>query len=321
MIGHPEQVLRGTEYSSVPFSSTKVIAVYSSKGGVGKSTMSLNLAARLAHVTDLQVCVVDLDVGFGDIGPRLGKFSPTIIEALREPQLDGDSIMSKLVREDVTGMYALLAPLRPDTGADRSLLHPSAYDRVLRALRQRFHVVVLDCSVDLADPLVGQFALTRADSIAVVVNNERATLLDAKRALDAMCRPSQGGRPGLGIPPEKIGVLLNQKVDKVNVGERDIRSLLPDYPIIATIPDNRQLWVGETNLGRLLATANIPEIDEALDSALMALLPGLDLTANQHYEEFAPEQGGRGASRGRRGPAPARDGRGKGGLLGKLLGK
>lgn len=321
---------RGAQQGGPAFSSTKVIAVYSSKGGVGKSTMSLNLAARLAYTTDLEVCVVDLDVGFGDIGPRLGKFQPTVIEALREPQLDGDSIMTSLVREDSTGMYALLAPLRPDTGADRSLLHPSAYERILRALRQRFHVVFLDCSVDLADPLVGQFALTRSDAIAVVVNNERATLLDAKRALEAMCRPSQGARPGLGIAKDKIGLLLNQRVDKVTVGERDIRQLLPDFPIVASVPDNRQLWVGEANLGRLLATAGIPEIDDALDDALMAFLPGLELESAHSAHDVAPTR----RARGGRSAQPIRDDldedRGRGGrrdrgsqksLIAKLLGR
>ncbi|MCY0881505.1 MAG: ParA family protein, partial [Firmicutes bacterium] len=49
-----------------------VISVFSSKGGVGKTTIAVNLALALAQVTQKSVALVDLDLQFGDVSPMVG---------------------------------------------------------------------------------------------------------------------------------------------------------------------------------------------------------------------------------------------------------
>jgi septum formation inhibitor-activating ATPase MinD len=211
-------------------------------------------------------------------------FTPTIRKLLVEPELDQEALARNLAYDEHSGLHALLAPLRPEAGADRKLLKPAVYDKILALLVDRFDVVFLDCSVELNDPLVSQFALKRAHEVVVVVNNEQATLLDARRAIEAMIRPTDAPRvPGLGLDLDHIKIVLNQNVEGVGKDLAQIHTLLTGddpahplngVPIVSVIPDDRKLWVGHANLARPVATAGVPEIDQAFDQALGAVMDG-----------------------------------------------
>ena len=127
-----------------------VLCVYSPKGGVGKTSISVNMAARLAYTTRLQVCIVDLDIAFGNVGTRLGLYNPTVRELLNESHIDGESLARNLVYDRRSGLFALLAPLRPETGTNRRKFSPAAYKKILSLLKERFDVVLLDCPVESA---------------------------------------------------------------------------------------------------------------------------------------------------------------------------
>ena len=109
----------------------------------------------------------------------------------------------------------------------------------------------------------------------MVVNNEQATLLDARRAVEAMCRPKDSQRlPGLGIDPHSVGMVVNQKVDNVGREVDDIKAILgggdPNHPsrkidILSVIADDRQLWVGNANMARTVATSGENDVDQLLD--------------------------------------------------------
>lgn len=274
----------GTDHrKAISLAEPLVVCVYSPKGGVGKTSISVNLAARLAYTTRLQACIVDLDIAFGNVGTRLGLYNPTVRELLNESHIDGESLARNLVYDRRSGLFALLAPLRPETGTNRRKFSPAAYKKILSLLKERFDVIILDCPVELRDPLVSGFALTEAGNVVMVVNNEQATLLDARRALEAMCRSKDSQRlPGLGIDPHSIGLVVNQKVENVGREVEDIRAILgggdPNHPsknvdILSVIADDRQLWVGNANMGRTVATSGDNGVDVLLDDIWSKILP------------------------------------------------
>ncbi len=274
---------------AISLSEPLVLCVYSPKGGVGKTSISVNMAARLAYTTRLQVCIVDLDIAFGNVGTRLGLYNPTVRELLNESHIDGESIARNLVYDRRSGLFALLAPLRPETGTNRRKFSPAAYKKILTLLKERFDVIILDCPVELRDPLVSGFALTEAGQVVMVVNNEQATLLDARRALEAMCRPKDSQRlPGLGLDPTTVGMVVNQKVDNVGREVDDIKAVLgggdPNHPskqieILSVIADDRHLWVGNANMARTVATSGENDVDHLLDDIWKKILP--DEAANE----------------------------------------
>ena len=260
-----------------------VVAIYSPKGGVGKTSISVNMASRLAFTTKLQICVVDIDIGFGNVGTRLGLFTPTMRELLSEPDVDSDALARHLAYDRRSGLYALLAPLRPESGVNRNVFSPFAFTKVLGLLKERFDVIILDCPVELRDPIVSHFAIPQSDKIVMVINNEQATLLDARRAIEAIIRSVDNQRlPGLGIPIERLGIIINQKVDNVGRELEDIKNVIsggdPAHPvnsvdILSVIPDDRELWVGSANLARPVASDGNSIVEQRIDEVLRKIIP------------------------------------------------
>lgn len=263
--------------------SSRVIAVFSPTGGVGRTDVAVELAARLAADPELAVCIVDLDIGVGNVGTRLDVFTPTIRKLLVEPELDADALARNLAHDERTGVHALLAPLRPEARADRRLLTPAVYARILDLLVDRFDAVVLDCSVDLDDPLVARFALVRAGEVVVVVNDEEATLLDARRVVEMMTRPAGTDGEGLGVERDRIKVVVNpnakgdggdiDQVSTVLTGE-DPAHPLNDVPIVALSAYDHRLSVGHADLAAGEAAPRVDAPGDGLDDALAILLQG-----------------------------------------------
>jgi septum formation inhibitor-activating ATPase MinD len=196
-----------------------------------------------------------------------------VVDALSDPHLSPTSLRRWLHQDSASGFWALLAPTRPDASVDRRLLAPVGFRRVLAAATD-FDVVVFDCPVELADPLVSRFALRAATAICLVITNERATLVDARRALERITNAKDDRvYPGHGIAPSKIGLLVNQHLDRAGVTSEDIGRILPGYPIIATIPDDRHSHVAAANAAEQLALSDRQEVVGALDLAIGSLLP------------------------------------------------
>ena len=93
----------------------KVVTVFSPKGGVGKTTTAVNLAIALADGGGRRVCLVDLDLGFGDVAITLQLFpSRTIADAVSlESGLDYE-VLEPLLTPYRDTIKALVAPVQPD---------------------------------------------------------------------------------------------------------------------------------------------------------------------------------------------------------------
>lgn len=270
----PERVSADPVVRGESGSRPTILAVYSPKGGVGKTTVSTNLAARMVRRLHLEVLVIDLDVSFGDVGPRLQRFSPTVLDAIGDIELGPSTIHRWLHCDESAGFWALLAPARPDALLDRRTVSPAAYRRILGAA-SGFDAVILDCPVELSDPLVHRLAFREASAICVVVTNERATVVDACRGLEKMTRSKNDATfPGYGVPASKIGVLLNQYAAS-GLDTSEVGRLLAGYPIVSTIPDDRVTFLRAANHAEQVALDDQAPIAAALDSTIGALLPDL----------------------------------------------
>ena len=111
--------LLGTVTPTQQTTEARVVTVFSAKGGCGKSTLATNLAVSLADGGRRRVCLVDLDLAFGDVGIML-QLSPD--RGIADAANSRDRIDSTLVRALLTsyapGVEVLLAPVGP-TEAER----------------------------------------------------------------------------------------------------------------------------------------------------------------------------------------------------------
>ena len=122
--------------------SGHIITVFSPKGGVGKTTTAVNLALALADHGARKVCLVDLDLAFGDVAITMQLFpAHTIEEAIGAEELLDFSMVEGLLTRHEESLMVLAAPAGPDA---RDRVSASLISRVLRTLKQEFDYVVVD---------------------------------------------------------------------------------------------------------------------------------------------------------------------------------
>jgi pilus assembly protein CpaE len=137
----PEQLAPEPSGAAAPEKSHRTIVVFSPKGGVGTSTLAVNLAAAL-QVTGHPAALVDGNLSFGshDVFLNLPPSRSMLQLAGDAEQMTGDAVAEALTRHS-TGLQVLLAPLQPEEG-DR--VRPTHIKRMLELLRQRFSFTVVD---------------------------------------------------------------------------------------------------------------------------------------------------------------------------------
>lgn len=191
-----ERVVRRTRGEP---SSRLAVAVYSAKGGLGTTSVAINLAFALAQgAGNRRVAIADFVVSGGDVGLMLN-LKPTYDVgdlALKLAQMDAQLLQSVLVRQP-QGVSVLAASERPETLESVDGL---AAGRILEELRKHFLATVIDCEHHPTDRTLA--ALDAVDRIMLVTQLNVASIRSAQRTLQLFQR--------LGYPEEKVAVVANR---------------------------------------------------------------------------------------------------------------
>jgi pilus assembly protein CpaE len=179
-----------------PATTSRVVAVFSAKGGVGKTTIAFNMAVAIGQ-TGLHTALVDGNLQFGDLRRllRVGADVPSIYDLPTDAVRTSD--LGSVMVEDPSGIDVLFAPPRVEMA---ELITAGDLDKILGMLRRTYSAVVVDlpCSLDETTLAV----LDAADVIIQVVTPESSSLDSARTATDAFTE--------IGYPPSKIQILLNR---------------------------------------------------------------------------------------------------------------
>jgi cellulose biosynthesis protein BcsQ len=253
------------------------ITVTSSKGGSGKSTASILLAGSIARASadagrPLSVCLIDLDTRDGQVASLIGKFMPTALNIRVQPVWDEERIRRNLVHADGLGIDTLLAPIRPRTA---DTVGPDFYRTIVRSLQRMYDVVIMDTSVQYLEPLIAEVALGEADEILFVTTLASTAVQGMARALREITAPLD--ESGLGIPREKIGIIVNQSVANVGMERDQVLAAGLGVPVVGVIPLATKDVLTATNLNRMYALLDHPLLGPAYNELGRACLPGRDL--------------------------------------------
>lgn len=223
----------------------RVLAVANQKGGVGKTTTTVNLAAALA-LADQAVLVVDLDPqanltsGLGQKPDGGSAPTPrTVFDALTDeavPVLD-----DYLAPTSVPGL-SLVAADDSLAGAELALVGLERRERRLRPLlrvaRQRFDYVLIDTPPSLG--LLTVNALIAAEAVLIPMTCEYYALEGLATLMSTLRRVQTTFNPGLGV----AGVVLTMADLRTNLGQQvaaDVRSVFGEAVFRTTIPRNVRL--------------------------------------------------------------------------------
>lgn len=192
----------------------KVITIFSPKGGVGKTTLAVNLGLALASRGSARVCVVDLDLAFGDIAITLQLVPEhTITEAIGlEDHLDYALLETLLTRHEASLMI-LAAPTQPDV---KDRLPASLVSSVIETLRSQFDFVILDTSPGFDDHVLHAFDHT--DECILMATLDVPTVKNVKMAIDTL--------NALGLVPTSRHLVLNRADDEVGLSAKNVESIL-----------------------------------------------------------------------------------------------
>lgn len=218
----------------------KVISITGAKGGVGKSTIAVNLAVALAKQAPNKVVIVDMYTQFGDIATMFNVTPKHTISDL-EPilkDLDQDLIRN-YVSEHESGVHVLVATINP---LPLDAISVECWDTLIHLLKRTYRYVIIDMPPILHPTTI--HVLMHSNIVLLIANLfDLTTAMDTKKFYDALDQER--------ISKEHIKVVLN-RVSKVNrLHAADLEQMFP-CGILAHIPNESKL-VNAINKGVPLA--------------------------------------------------------------------
>ncbi len=246
--------------------SGAIITVFSAKGGVGKTTISTNVAVYLAS-TKAKVLLVDLDLAFGDVAISL-QLRPTssIFDAVAmRGHLDDEGLASLVTRYEPVGLDVVCAPTDPGE-ADR--IPVDVVSELLKLARTQYDYVVVDTPPSFTEHVLASCDIS--SKLVLIATLDIPAVKNLRVALDTLDM--------LGSPRDARVIVLNKADIKVGLRPEDVVAAIK-CDIAVNIPNSRTV-PASINRG-------VPIV---LDDAKGAVSASIRVLADRHLRS-APKEG------------------------------
>ena len=220
----PAEVAIMTGSISVP--DVPVFAVYSPRGGSGKSAIAIHLAVALQHEHP-GVVLIDADLQWGDIPIHLNMPPTATIENLIPKGRPEPDLLSTALLPHPSGIKLLLAPQKPEMAA---LITANTMIQVIRTVKSQASAIVIDTSSYLTDHNLA--VMEASDLTLLVITPDLPSVKNAKLFLDLAFV--------LDLKPDRFALVINRTATPGSLQPQQIQKLFT-LPQIYTIPDDPKM--------------------------------------------------------------------------------
>ena len=192
----------------------RVITIASPKGGVGKTTVSTNLAIGLTAAAPQSTVLVDLDVQFGDVASALGLVPEyTLPDAVHGPASEDTMVLKTFLTQHPSGLYAVCGSESPAAG---DTVTGEDVTRLLASLAREFRYVVVDTAPGLSEQTLA--ALDRASDVVMLTSMDVPGVRGLRKELDVLRE--------LAMIPAGRHVVMNFADSKGGLSVRDVETTI-----------------------------------------------------------------------------------------------
>jgi Flp pilus assembly CpaE family ATPase/CheY-like chemotaxis protein len=194
--------------------AAEIVAMYSPKGGVGKTTLALNLVASLARKRRGEVVLVDFSLPYNHAAVLAHLVPSTSLARLAETSADFDERVLSAMLPHNAGFMLLPTVLSPE---EADLITPELVSRTLSALRSEFAFIVVDLGIALSE--VALAVLESSQAVLVVATAELLIVKDLINLYAIL-------RDVLGLVDGQIHLVVNHRSADVTLEGRELGRLV-----------------------------------------------------------------------------------------------
>jgi pilus assembly protein CpaE len=190
-----------------------IVAIFSPKGGVGRTTIAVNMAVAAATELGKSVMLVDASFQFGDVGVllNLNPKNKSIADLVPELEAGEPESLDTFVINHSAGVRVLLAPPSPEMA---ELVTPTVVKRVLEALRREHDLVIVDCTSWFNETTLA--ILDAADTVLTVLSLEITSIKNMRLFLEVAEQ--------LGYEQNKVKLVLNRADSSLGIRVQDVEN-------------------------------------------------------------------------------------------------
>lgn len=205
------------EHGTGDRSPSRVVAVFAPKGGIGRTTIALNLAVAAAARLGVRTALIDGSIQFADVRAllRVPLDAPSILDLPTDRISETE--LSEVMWRDPSGIDILLAPPRLEMAEMVTLRD---LDKTLSLMRRIYELIVIDTAITLDE--IGLGLLDRADVILELVSYDSTTIHNTIAMADTFRT--------IGYAPTKVRYLLNRADSSGGISPAELAQALGRVP-------------------------------------------------------------------------------------------
>ncbi|HLC18313.1 MAG TPA: AAA family ATPase [Thermodesulfobacteriota bacterium] len=220
----------------------KVYTLFSPKGGVGVTTLAVNLATNVHKVTGKPTVIVDLDLDAGDVTTFLNiKSTYTISDVTTNMSRLDESFMKGVITKHPSGVHVLAEPQNVDEGAR---IPGSDITKLIELLKTMFDYIIIDTGAVIDERTIE--AIKMSDSIMVVLIMSLPGIRHLQRYLKYFDK--------LGLR-DRVKIIVNRYIKKGDIRIEDAEKVL-GRSIAFSIPNEYDLAMRCLNKGIPISEEN-----------------------------------------------------------------